>query len=67
MKFKDGEFDFYTAHYGSWEQDKKIVFRVRHNKFSSNRAKEKGIEYYDKIFPATEYEIAEWFKSHPDY
>ena len=67
MKFKDCEFNFYTAHYGSWANDKRIVFRVRNNKFPQNRAEEKRIENYDRIIPATESEIAEWFKSHPDY
>ena len=56
MKFKDCEFNFYTAHYGSWANDKRIVFRVRNNKFPQNRAEEKRIENYDRIIPASKVE-----------
>jgi hypothetical protein len=65
MTFQDGTFGFYAAHYGSWAQDKKIIFRVREDSNPRKRAEEKGIKNYDRIFPATEYEVKRWLDGHP--
>lgn len=66
-RFSDGQFEFYTAYYGSWARDIRIVFRVRIDRDPKQRAKEKGIENYDRIIPSTEAETAHWFRTHPDY
>ena len=67
MTFKDGKFEFYTAHYGSWARDMRIVFRVRNDTTAKNRALEKSIEFYDRLLPSTETEIKSWLNSHNDY
>ena len=64
--FKDGKFKFYTAHYGSWANDKRIVFRVRTDANPKHRAKEKDIKYYDRILKSSDHEIDAWLKDHPD-
>ena len=65
-QFRDGSFSFWTALYGSWANDKKIVFRVRNDRKPMARAKEKVIEHYDRIVPSTKEEIDMWLASHPD-
>ena len=65
--FQDGEFSFYTALYGSWANDQKIVFRVRADRDPKERAKEKEIKGWDRIVPATNDEIQAWLASHPTY
>jgi hypothetical protein len=57
MRFRDGEFGFYTAHYGSWANDARVVFRVRTDRNPRERAREKGIQGFDRIVPASEKEI----------
>ena len=66
-KFKDGDFRFYSAHYGSWNNDRIIIFRVRMDSNPKKRAEEKSIKYYDLILKATDEEINLWLKTHPDY
>lgn len=65
--FKDGVFFFYTAHYGSWARDIRIVFRVRVDRLPKERAEEKEIFYYDRLIPSTQEEIDEWVVSHLDF
>ena len=65
--FDDGEFTFYTAHYGSWARDIRIVFRVRIDTTPEKRAAEKGIEFYGRLLPSLPHEIAEWLFVHPDF
>ena len=60
--FKDGKFKFYTAHYGSWARDKRIVFRVRIDSDPKERAKEKNIKQFDRIVPSSKYEIEQYLK-----
>ena len=67
MKFLDGTFTFWTAHYGSWANDKRIIFRVRSDSSPRIRAYQKEIKFYDRILPAQEEEISAWLGSHPDY
>jgi hypothetical protein len=67
-KFADGEFYFYTATYGSWARDKRIVFRVRKDNIPEKRAEEKGIKYYDRLLQSTPDEIERWLKfKYPNY
>lgn len=66
-KFNDGIFTFWTALYGSWANDKQIVFRVRSDNTPRIRASEKSIKYYDRLLPSTDQQIQAWFDSHPDY
>ncbi|KKM16784.1 hypothetical protein LCGC14_1682320 [marine sediment metagenome] len=63
--FKDGRFLFYTAHYGSWANDKRIVFRVRYDTDPTTRAKEKDIKHYDRLLKSTDVEIIAWLNRHP--
>lgn len=65
--FVDGIFQFYTAHYGSWNNDRRIVFRVRLDTTPKVRAAQKCIDYYDFLSPSTEAEIALWFQDNPMY
>jgi len=65
--FTDGEFQFWTARYGSAFNDAKIVFRVRADRIPSERAKEKNIVGYDRLYPASENEIDAWLQSHPSF
>ena len=67
MKFPDGDFEFYTAHYGSWANDRKIVFRVRSDRDPKERASEKDIKGYDRIYPAIAIEVLDWFRSHETF
>ena len=64
FKFKDGIFSFWTAQFGSSHNDARIVFRVREDSQPKIRAKEKGIEGFDRIYPALPYEILKWMISH---
>ena len=66
-KFHDGQFRFCTAHYGSWANDQRIVFRVRIDSTPEKRAAEKGIMYYDRLFPSYPDEIQAWKDGHPTY
>jgi hypothetical protein len=65
--FRDGNFKFYTAHYGSWAGDKRIVFRVRLDTTPVIRAEQKGIKFYDRLYPASITEVDAWIMSHADY
>ena len=67
MKFTDGEFDFYTAHYGEWANYKLVVFRVRTDRVPKDRAYEKGMSWFDKLIPSTHDEIKAWLKYHPEF
>ena len=67
IKFKDGNFTFYTAHYASWARDARIVFRVREDTTPAQRAEEKEIQYYDRLLKSTPEEIIMWLESHRDY
>ncbi len=60
--FKDGKFKFYTAEYGSWANDKRIVFRVRADRNPRERAIEKNIKQFDRIIPSTNHEIEQYLK-----
>jgi len=60
--FNDGTFRFFTAHYGSWKNDIRIVFRVRIDRDPQSRAAEKNINQYDRLLPASENEIQQWFQ-----
>ena len=40
-QFQDGTFSFFTAEYGSWARDQRIVFRVRTDREPKERAAEK--------------------------
>ena len=66
-KFDDGEFKFYTAIYGAWNDDKRIVFRVRIDRVPEDRAKEHNIRNYDVLTLSTKSEIEDWLKTHPLY
>jgi len=66
-KFIDGIFVFYTAIYGSWQNDARIVFRVRIDRDPKERAKEKNIKYFDRIILSNKNEIVNWFNSHLKY
>jgi len=57
---------FWTAHYGSWAQDARIVFRVRNDRIPKERAAEKNIMHYDRLYPATPEEISGWNDTHRD-
>lgn len=67
MMFHDGEFVFYTAHYGSAHNDARIVFRVRSDTTAKQRAAEKGIQHYDRLLLSNKDEITWWLKGHPDH
>ncbi len=62
-----GTFTFWTAHYGSWAGDKRIVFRVRIDTTPKVRAHQKEIKYYDRLIRSTYDETAAWINSHCDY
>lgn len=62
--FPDGAFTFHTATYGSWANDKRIIFRVREDNTPKQRAKEKGIRNYDRIVPSTLLETICWIQGH---
>lgn len=66
IKFTDGNFNFYSALYGSWASDKIIVFRVREDTTPKKRAEEKSITCYDRLVPSTPGEVAAWLRSHTD-
>lgn len=66
-KMNDGIFSFWTAHYGSWAKDVRVVFRVRNDSNPEQRAQEKKIEYYDHLSPSTDGEIEQWLENHMDY
>jgi hypothetical protein len=57
-------FVFYTALYGSWKNDLRVVFRVRADRKPEDRAKEKGIKYYDRLVLSTTEEIQAWINNH---
>ena len=65
--FCDGVFSFWTAHYGSWANDKRIVFRVRIDRIPKDRAKDKSIIDYDRLLPSEDDEIEAWRQSHFNY
>jgi len=65
FKFEDGIFSFHTAMYGSWNLDRRIVFRVRLDSSPRLRVEEKNIKYYDCIVPSSQFEIDLWHKNHP--
>lgn len=67
MKFKDGLFSFFTADYGSWAHDIRIVFRVREDRDPHERAAEKDIKNYDRLRPSLPEEIQSWIGSHPNF
>lgn len=67
LRFRDGELAFYTAEFGSWAADARIVFRVRADRDPRERAAEKGIRSFDRIVPSTRRQIARWLISHPDH
>jgi hypothetical protein len=67
VSFEDGKFSFWTAHYGSWAGDKRIVFRVREDRTPKERADEKDIDGWDRILPASPHEEAMWRISHPTF
>ena len=59
--FSDGNFTFWTAHFGAAFKDARIVFRVRDDNDPETRAGEKGIRrWWDRLLPATEAETAAW-------
>ena len=60
----DGVFTFWTAQYGSWANDRRIVFRVRIDTTPNERATEKDIKGYDRLVPATDWETAMWIRGH---
>lgn len=61
-------YNFYMVEYGSWNNDKKMVFRVRNGRNPHERAKEKGIKYYDRLGLCTNKDyIQMWLDSHTDY
>ena len=62
--FSDGLFSFWTAHYGSWAGDKRVIFRVRVDRFPKDRAREKGIVDWDRLLPATDIETGYWKDDH---
>ncbi len=64
--FKDGDFTFWTATYGSWQKDARVVFRVRSDNEPRKRAAEKGIRFYDRVVPSWPDDIAAWLIGHPD-
>lgn len=66
FSFNDGHYRFFTAQYGSWAADKRIVYRVQVEKDHFERAREKGITGFDRIFPASDDEIVAWKKDHPE-
>ncbi len=66
-EFDDGKFTFWTAHYGSWANDKRIVFRVRSDRTPKVRAAEKGVKDYDRLLPSIDSEVRGWFDSHPGF
>ena len=66
-QFKDGEFKFYYAQYGSMDRDKRIVFRVRVDRDPKERAREKGITGWDRIiqvWEGQEWMVDQWFATH---
>ena len=63
--FEDGQFRFCTASFGSWCQDRRIVFRVRVDTTAKVRAAEKGITCFDRLLPSTQAEIEAWEIGHP--
>jgi len=65
--FKDGQFRFYTALYGSWNHDRRIVFRVRTDTTPKKRACEKSIKYYDRLVPSSMQEISAWLRGHLEF
>lgn len=65
--FQDGVFSFWTAHYGSWNNDVRIVFRVREDSTVMERATQKGIKCYDRLLRSTQEEVAKWLEGHPNY
>ena len=64
---RDGVFSFWTAYYGSWRLDARVVFRVREDTTPTQRAAEKQILWYDRLLPATTGEIASWYEGHRQY
>lgn len=65
--FKDGEFRFFTAMYGSWNNDKRIVFRVRTDTTTEATAKENQIVNYDRIVKSSDEEIKTWLSENPQF
>jgi hypothetical protein len=67
IRFNDGVFILYTAYYGSWANDRRIVFRVREDRDPYERAAEKDILDFDRVTWSDEHEIAAWVDHHPDH
>jgi hypothetical protein len=67
FRFGDGRFRFYVAQYGSWQNDARVVFRVRVDSEPHKRAAEKGIKYFDRLLPAKLADIKLWCDTHPDF
>ena len=65
--FCDGDFRFFTAHYGSHRNDARVVFRVRLDSTPEKRVVEKKITDYDRVLPSDVFEIREWLKGHSGY
>jgi hypothetical protein len=59
------KYSFWTAEFGSWANDARVVFRVRDGRRAADRLTEKGISGYDRLRPATEEEIEAWKADHP--
>lgn len=53
LKFNDGVFRLFLAEFGSAYGDKQILFRVRIDRIPAERAKEKGIIGYDRLYDVT--------------
>lgn len=61
-------YNFYVAEYGSWNNDRKVIFRVREGKNIHERAKEKEIKYYDRIWLCIDKILIQmWLDSHTSY
>lgn len=66
-QFQDGIFSFWTAHFGSWANDARIVFRVRLDTSAQKRIKEKELSGFDRLLPSQPSEVDAWVAGHPDY
>lgn len=53
LKFDDGIFRLFLAEFGSAYGDKQILFRVRIDRIPAERAKEKGIVGYNRLYDVT--------------
>jgi hypothetical protein len=73
-EFNDGCYNFYTAIYGSWANDKIVLFRVKVGVDPKLRAEQKEIKYYDRLIILDKYDeikqkiwVEKWLESHPGY